>query len=141
MDERYYIEESIDHSGNCNIIDRTTGKMVAMAIAGKEKAQEIAMTMNEKAEYGSKYLASHLEAAGISETKEFYWVRSTSPEGRDLVKMIFKGRHRTNNDEGWIGDVKCRPTELGDGEYTVTVGFQDCETLDGKQFTQNWPKF
>lgn len=72
--------------------------------------------------------------------QEFNWVRSIGPgDIRDLVRMTYKGRHRVNNDEGLRGDVMCRPSHLGDGEYTVTVGFQDCETLDGREFTQNWP--
>lgn len=73
---------------------------------------------------------------------EFNWVASVYQGKKEFVKMIFKGRHKFSNDEGIKGDVMCRPAHLGDGDYTVTVAWNDCETLEGQQFTRyNFPNW
>lgn len=67
---------------------------------------------------------------------EFNWVAGYYQGQRELVKMIYKGRHKVSNDEGIRGDVMCRPAHLGDGDYTCTVSWSDCETLEGRQFSR-----
>lgn len=60
-----------------------------------------------------------------------YWVRSTGPGGKDRVPMYYKGRWARDCEDGLKGDVKARPTHLGDGPFTATYAPSDFETEEG----------
>lgn len=60
-----------------------------------------------------------------------YWVRSTGPDGKDRIPMLYKGRWARDCEDGKRGDVRARPLCLGPGEFTATYGPDDFEYEDG----------
>lgn len=60
-----------------------------------------------------------------------HWLRGTGLGGDDVVHMTYKGKCN-RSDEGQVGfDVRVRPTKLGPGEYTCTIGGGDIEPCPG----------
>ena len=60
------------------------------------------------------------------------WVRSTGPDGKEVIPMYYCGRWNRDCADGLKGDIKARPVKLGPGEFTATYGPSDFETTDGQ---------
>ena len=48
------------------------------------------------------------------------WVRSTGPDGKEVIPMYYCGRWNRDCADGLKGDIKARPVKLGPGEFTAT---------------------